>query len=69
MTPSANTLKFAAAVGLFVMWAWLVYTGRAPAENLEHGIEAALLGLGVFHAAIVQPGQPAPPADKQPLAP
>ena len=55
MTPSPNLLKFLAAVGLFALWSWLVYLRLTPANDLAHGIEAALLGLGVFHAAISQP--------------
>ena len=42
-------LKFVSAVLLFGLWAWLVWAGKADPQTLETGIQAALVGMGVFH--------------------
>ena len=53
--------RFLAAAGLFALWSALVFMGMAPAASLVLGIQAALVGLGVFHVA-----SPAAPAAPQP---
>ena len=60
-----NTLlvKFLSGVGLFALWAALVFLGKADAGSLITAIGAALAGLGVFSAA-VNSGVPGPKGDK-----
>lgn len=57
---SPPLLRFVAAAGLFALWAALVFLGKADAASLILGIQAALLGLGVFHTA-----QAIPPSKSQ----
>lgn len=61
-------LRFISAAALFALWGGLVFLGKADASSLVLGIQAALLGLGVFHTAMAVPGQqiPAAPAAPQP---
>ena len=49
MNPALTRLL--AAAGLFALWSALVFLGMAPAASLVLGIQAALVGLGVFHVA------------------
>lgn len=54
-------IKLIAAVGLYGLWAVLVFEKMAPADSLVMGIEGALVGLGVLHASgsyFRQPSQP-----------
>ena len=53
-------LRFISAAGLFALWGGLVFLGKADAAGLVLGIQAALLGLGVFHTAQALPGAQAP---------
>lgn len=68
-------IKTLCAAGLFGLWAALVFTSRADPKELVSGIQLALLGLGVFHAAtnskpaisavagVADPAEPATPAE------
>lgn len=58
MNPSV--IRFLSAAGLFALWGGLVFIGKADANGLVLGIQAALLGLGVFHTAMAVPGAQAP---------
>ena len=47
--------KLLSAAGLFALWAALVYLGKTDAGALVQGIQAALIGLGVYHTALKDP--------------
>jgi hypothetical protein len=49
-------IRLLSASGLFALWGALVFLGKADAAGLVLGIQAALLGLGVFHTAQAIPG-------------
>ena len=49
-------IKLLAAALLFALWAALVFSRMADPKDLITGIELALVGLGVFHAATSGPG-------------
>lgn len=49
-------IRLVSAAGLFALWGALVFLGKADAQGLVLGIQAALLGLGVFHTAMAVPG-------------
>ncbi|QGZ56770.1 hypothetical protein [Paraburkholderia acidiphila] len=70
-------IKMLAAALLFALWGALVFTHQADPKDLVMGIQLALVGLGVFHAAtnsarpvsaasafadIAEPAAPAEPA-------
>jgi hypothetical protein len=58
---STPLIRFFAAAGLFALWSALVFMGMAPAASLILGIQAALVGLGVFHvASTATPSAPQP---------
>jgi hypothetical protein len=44
-------IKMLCAALLFALWGALVFTHQADPKELVSGIQLALLGLGVFHAA------------------
>ena len=56
-------IRLLSAAGLFALWGALVFLGKTDAQGLVLGIQAALLGLGVFHTAMAVPPsiQPSPP--------
>lgn len=41
--------KYVFAGLLFAAWGGLVLMGKAPADSFVAGVQAALVGLGVFH--------------------
>ncbi len=43
--------RFIGSVALFGLWGLLVAFKGAPVDPLINGIQAALIGLGVFHVA------------------
>lgn len=53
-------IRLISASGLFSLWGALVFLGKADAQGLVLGIQAALLGLGVFHTAMAIPGAQSP---------
>lgn len=53
---SQSLIRLISAAGLFALWGGLVFLGKADAQGLVLGIQAALLGLGVFHTAMAVPG-------------
>ncbi|WP_321896066.1 hypothetical protein [Paraburkholderia heleia] len=70
-------IKMLAAALLFALWGALVFTHQADPKDLVMGIQLALVGLGVFHAAtnsgrplsvasafadVAEPAAPAEPA-------
>ena len=57
---SQALIRLISAAGLFALWGGLVFLGKADAQGLVLGIQAALLGLGVFHTAMALPGAQAP---------
>lgn len=59
-------LRFISAASLFALWGGLVFLGKADASSLVLGIQAALLGLGVFHTAMAVPGQQIPAEQSAP---
>ena len=46
---NTSIIKFISAVLLFSAWGALVMLGKAPADSFIAGIQAALVGIGVFH--------------------
>ncbi|MGC8703640.1 MAG: hypothetical protein ACP5RV_12035 [Thiomonas sp.] len=54
---SPPLIRLIAAAGLFALWGALVFLGKADAAGLVLGIQAALLGLGVFHTAQAVPSK------------
>jgi hypothetical protein len=72
-TVNTDLLHFIGAVLLFALWAYIVEYGRAtPTEALlVNAIQLALVGLGVFKAAMAVPGGStnAPSSSQQPGAP
>ncbi len=51
--------KASLAILLFMAWGGLVMNGLAPAADFVTALRDALIGLGVFHAALTQPqGEP-----------
>jgi hypothetical protein len=59
-----STIRYVAAALLFGLWAALVLTGH-PDPDLIASIKAALFGLGVAHAVLIDPKE----AAQQSLAP
>jgi hypothetical protein len=57
---SQSLIRLISAAGLFALWGALVFLGKADAQGLVLGIQAALLGLGVFHTAMAVPGAQSP---------
>lgn len=57
---SPSLIRLISASGLFALWGGLVFLGKADAQGLVLGIQAALLGLGVFHTAQAVPGAQSP---------
>lgn len=53
MTPKE---KLIAAGALFATWGGLVVFGLVPAADFTTAIRDALIGLGVFQAALTNPG-------------
>ena len=49
--------KAALAILLFMAWGGLVMNGLAPAADFVTALRDALIGLGVFHAALTKPGE------------
>ncbi|MDA8257958.1 MAG: hypothetical protein M0Z99_20425 [Betaproteobacteria bacterium] len=48
--------KILPAAALFGAWFFLVYTGRAEAQSFIGAIQAALIGMGIYHATQSTPG-------------
>lgn len=65
---NATNLKFVSAAGLFLLWTGLLVARVPNCGDLVEAIKAALLSLGVFHAAMAQPA-PTPVFIPQPPAP
>lgn len=63
-----NTLHFIGAVLLFGLWAAVVEFGRATAGEslLVNAVQLALVGLGVFKAAMALPPGSSPDAPSSP---
>ena len=50
--------KIGLSLVLFMAWAAFVYLGRSPVEPLVAFLRDALLALGIFTAALVDPKGP-----------
>jgi len=56
MNENANAaIKVALSTILFAVWAWFVYTGKAPVEPFLQTCREGLVALGVFHATQALP--------------